>query len=353
MSKPYFNYHIKITFDKSRNECNIGLVYAQYSDRINHKDTFVFQSKELTIIISRSKIYKDGSILNSNLNTIYNQIIKALLYYYSLSNDFPEIKNIEIVRKRFRLDDYSYSECNSGIIQPIVNNQSKTYQFNKDKIKVIFEETEKGKNIRIALSYWLKGVSSNERYYKFEHLWRALNRLFMYHGNLPKEVDCMASLRTAIINNEVLFRKTITITNSYTTEMLRSFRWRQLILNDYDTLNKTKAFHDFILRYKDKRIMDLFNSILPYRSNNLNTKSLLNNVTNHINRNMSSVCDAELVTILSLKYAYFVRNKMFHGEIPDSTFKLHETNEDIEIDRINDILSSLIFELIDNNNILR
>lgn len=80
----------------------------------------------------------------------------------------------------------------------------------------------------------------------------------MYHGNLPKEVDCMASLRTAIINNEVLFRKTITITNSYTTEMLRSFRWRQLILNDYDTLNKTKAFHDFILRYKDKRIMDLF-----------------------------------------------------------------------------------------------
>ena len=353
MSKPYFHYHIKITFDKNRSECNVGLMYAQYSDRINHNDTFIFQPKELTIIISRSKRYKDGSILNSNLNTVYNQITKALLYYYSLSNDFPEIKNIEIIRKRFRLADYSYSECKSGIIQPIVNGQSKIYQFDKDKIKVIFEETEKGKNIRIALSYWLKGVSSNERYYKFEHLWKALNRLFMYQGNSPKEVHCMASLRTIIINNEILFSKTKAITNSYTTEMLRSFRWRQLILNDYDIPSKTVALHDFILRYKDNRIMDLFNSILPYRSDYLNAKLLLNDVTNHINRNMSSVCDAELITILSLKYTYFVRNKMFHGEIPDSTFKLHETNEDIEIDRINEILSSLIFELIDNNNILR
>lgn len=353
MSKSYYHYHIKISFDKNRSECNVGLVYAQYADRISHNDTFVFQPKELTIIISRSRIYKDGSILNSNLNTIYNQIIKALLYYYSLSKDFPEIKNIEIIRKRHRLSDYSYSECHSGIIQPIVSKQFKIYQFNKEKIKVLFEETEKGKAIRIALSYWLKGIASNERYYKFENLWKSLNRLFMYQGNAPKEVDCMASMRTTIINNEAIFNKTKAITNSYTTEILRSFRWRQLILNDYDKQSKTNAFKCFVLRYKDSRIMDLFSSIIPYRSNYLVAESLLSDVQNHINTNLSSNCDAELITILSLKYAYFVRNKMFHGEILDSTFKLHETNEDIEVDRINEILSSLIFELIENNNILR
>lgn len=44
---------------------------------------------------------------------------------------------------------------------------------------------------------------------------------------------------------------------------------------------------------------------------------------------------------------------MFHGEIPDSTFKIHNNNEDIEIDKLNDILSSLICELINNNDKMR
>ncbi len=352
MSKQYC-YQIKVIFDKSRSECNLGSIYAQYSDKIVQKDEFVFYPKELMIKISRSKIYKDGNVLNSNLNTIYNQIIKALLYYYSLSNDFPEIKKIEIIRKRSKLNNYSYSECNSGIIQPIISDKTKAFQFNKDKIKILFEETEKGKAIRIALSYWLKGISSSERYYKFEHLWKAYNRLFMYHGNSPKEVDCMVSMRNHIITNEEFFNNTKSITNSYSIDILRSFRWRQLILNDYDKQSKTNAFKCFVLRYKDSRIMDLFSSILPYRSNYLVAESLLSDVQNHITANLSSNCDAELVTLLSLKYAYFVRNKMFHGEIPDSTFKLHETNEDIEIDRINEILSSLVFELINKNDILR
>lgn len=60
-----------------------------------------------------------------------------------------------------------------------------------------------------------------------------------------------------------------------------------------------------------------------------------------------------MIPLLTIKYSYFVRNKMFHGEIPDSTFKIHNNNEDIEIDKLNDILSSLICELINNNDKMR
>lgn len=56
--------------------------------------------------------------------------------------------------------------------------------------------------MRIALSYWLKGIASKEKYYKFDHLWRAYNRLFMYQGNTSKEVDCMSKMRIFIINNK-------------------------------------------------------------------------------------------------------------------------------------------------------
>ena len=43
---------------------------------------------------------------------------------------------------------------------------------------------------------------------------------------------------------------------------------------------------------------------------------------------------------------------MFHGEIPDSTFKIHDDHIDDEIDNLNDILSTLIYEII-NSNLLR
>lgn len=162
----------------------------------------------------------------------------------------------------------------------------------------------------------------------------------------------MASMRAFIISNKNLFTNTLAITNSYTHSELRSFRWRNLILNDYTTLNKTRAFHDFILRYQDKRIMDLFDEILPYRIDFLNRENLLGSVQSHISSNRGRN-DIELIPLLSIKYAYFVRNKMFHGEIPDSTFKIYNNDEDIEIDRLNDILSSLIFELLNNNDVMR
>lgn len=75
--------------------------------------------------------------------------------------------------------------------------------------------------MRIALSYWLKGIASKEKYYKFDHLWRAYNRLFMYQGNTSKEVDCMSKMRIFIINNKNLFTNTLKITNAYTNNELR------------------------------------------------------------------------------------------------------------------------------------
>ena len=57
----------------------------------------------------------------------------------------------------------------------------------------------------------------------------------------------MAKMRTFIIQNENIFPNTLSLTNAYTNEDLRSFRWRNLILNDYSTIKKTKAFCDFIL----------------------------------------------------------------------------------------------------------
>ena len=351
MSKRYNHYHIKVVFSISNKECAIGNVYAKYLSGKDNEDSFHFFSKSFTLTASRSKSYENGTILSNNGNSINKQLLKGLLYYYSIATSFPKISKISIIRKRAKSVDFNYTLDCANIIQPIIPNNNNPFSFNKEVLKEVFNESERGNAYRIALSYWLKGIASSERYYKFDHLWRAFNCLYSYHANAKKDLDGMIHMRQYIIDNPGLFPLTLRITNSYSSNDLRKFRWRTLILNDYDTFNKTDAFKNFVLRYNDERIMNLFKDVLPYREEFLKNANLYNDVVSHINQ-ASIRKDGELITLLSIKYAYFVRNKMFHGEIPDSTFKIHNDHIDDEIDNLNDILSTLIYEII-NGNLLR
>ncbi len=100
MGKRLNHYHIKISFDKKRTECSVGNIYAKYMSGKENQDSFHFLSDSFTIIASRSKTFDDGTILSNNINSINSQILKGLLYYYSLANDFPIIKDVSIIRKR-------------------------------------------------------------------------------------------------------------------------------------------------------------------------------------------------------------------------------------------------------------
>ena len=351
MSKRYNHYHIKVEFSNSNKNCARGNIYAQYPNGKDNEDSFHFFSKSFTLIASRSKVYEDGTILTNNSNSINYQLLKGLLYYYSLATTFPKISKVAIIRKRAKTADFSYTLDCANIIQPIIPNRQNPFSFNKEVLKEIFNESERGNAYRIILSYWLKGIASSDRYYKFDHFWRAFNRLYLYHANTVKDLDGMTHLRQCIIDNSEMFPLTLKITNSYSPIDLRKFRWRSLILNDYGTFKKTAAFKDFVLRYNDNRIMNLFKDVLPYREEFLKNAGLYDDVVSHINQAPISK-DGELITLLSIKYAYFVRNKMFHGETPDSTFKIHDDYIDYEIDNLNKILSTLIYEII-NNNFLR
>jgi hypothetical protein len=153
MSKRYNHYHIKIVFDKRRSNCNTGLINVSYLNGGTNKDEFVFSSSEVVIIASRANKFKKRTILCRNQNCIYIQILKALLYYYSLAADFSKIKDVEIVRKRPRLREYSYTECTSNMIQSLFSNHSNSREqmlYDGSKIKVLFDESEKGNAIRIV-----------------------------------------------------------------------------------------------------------------------------------------------------------------------------------------------------------
>lgn len=351
-SNRIYHYHVTLHFKGDGLLSKIGRKTSGYTGTHGYHDTFIFYQKTIHLVLSRTKKYEDGAILSNASNSINTQIIKALLCYYSQSNNFPIIDKLSIIRKKAGTADYEYTET-SVINQPLSSKVTRSLSCSSAIIDGLLEDNLRGQSLRVAMSYWIKGIASDDVYYKFEHLWRAFNRLFMYQGGQSKEFECMSAMRVFIIDNAAAFPRTLSFVDACSEEKLLSFRWSKMILNDYDTQKKTRALKDFVERYHDARIMRLFQQKLACRNMFLQNEGYLIEVNNHINSNLTSECDAELVTLLALKYAYFVRNKMFHGEMMDGTFKIRQNNIDKEISHLNELLEILVLEIMENYQLLR
>jgi len=349
----YNHYHIQILFECGKKQPILGNSSINYLNNNRNLDTLIIFTDEIYLISSRSKIYSGEDILHNSTNSISKQILKALVYYYSHANN--KIKEVIITRKTAKIVEVISHKESTEIKQPLEQFIYPTRILISSKIEIILQETEKGNAILNSLSYYLRGISSTEKFYKFERFWRSLNSIFRFHSNSDSDFEGIRKLRELIIQNQDLFPETINLINQYSLDSLRNtFRWRGLILNDFPTSSHTKSFSEFVKRYSDKRIMELLLMTLPYRKDFLVSQGYYTDVLSHINNNISNNTrnDGELVALIALKYTYFVRNKIFHGEIPESAFKFVDTKEEDEIKNLNQILESLNKELINNNDVL-
>ena len=167
-------------------------------------DTFTFSRKGFTLLARRSGVYTDGTILNNERNGLYQQIIKGLLVYYALSDDFPILKSITIKRIKSRTADYVYTETNN-FQQPLKPGVPKKYYLPIPFADEILQETEKAQALRIALTYWLKAMNSSDSYFRFDRLWKAYDRLLLYEGNTTRERVGIPSIKNVISNYSALF----------------------------------------------------------------------------------------------------------------------------------------------------
>ena len=89
-----------------------------------------------------------------------------------------------------------------------------------------------------------------------------------------------------------------------------------------------------------------------YRETFLKNKGFFNPIEIHIknNINANTINDNELVSLLTGKYMYFVRNKTFHGEKVDSAFRLSVNKEDTELKFLNSVFEPYLIDLINAND---
>lgn len=341
-------YKVQIKFkEKCTNMPNAIVFDAGYKQSNGKQDTFRFSASAIELTLVRSKKY--DTIITRPQNSINSQIIKALIAYYAVSDVISPIKDFTICRV-VGTNEEAYSEC-EAFQQPlrIERSVANRIHFPISILSSIVENTPRGAALRIALSYWLNAMVVDNVYLIFENLWRAFNRLYVYQGNVQNETDNMAAMRRLMIANQDKFPKSIVITNGYSKEELHAFRWQQMILNDYATSGRTSALVEFVERYSDSRIMALLKEKLVCREMYISGLGKWAEVQTHLSRHAHTTSDIELVTILCIKYAYFIRNKYFHGETLDGTFKLKQDNIDLEFERISKLLSTVLFEIIDGN----
>ena len=348
-------YYVEVIFTNRRPNCAIGIRNSSYFRSNGRQDTFTFRNNGFTIGAERSSNYSDGSILNSSQNSLNGQILKGLLVYYALATDFPKLKNISIRRKRQqRFGDFVYTET-LDFQQPLTPRIARNLHLSQVDVDEFLEETDKGMTVRTALSYWLKGLNSQDKYFKFDRYWKAFDRLLLHQGNTNRERDGIQAMKALIRGNAGLFVNSIAMTNTFSDAYIRKFSLNKLLYKYSNRYTKPDDIHRRATEYSDSRAIRLFHSLVYGQKVQaaLSGAGLWTNVVNHFAANTATICNIDIVLLLSLSYTYYLRCKLFHGEVPDSTFKLKFTDEDWEIEELGKLLETVVFELLEHNHILR
>lgn len=375
-------YNIEINFDSKEENKIYFNGNINYSNDINKTDKCIIKSSSIKIEAIRNTNIDPLDILIKDTTTLHTQITKCLIYYYILGRKFSKITSITVSRKR----DTSFATVtipkdNIEIEQVIDENFYINNNYVLNNINDIFLIGDKSTTLFNSLSYLLKALNTNESSNKFEKLWKAFNSIYRYIGKYENENNCLINLRNFMIQNESLFLNSKNIVKNEETSFLRKkIQFRNLILNDYPTLNHTVGYILFLYRNTDKRLLTILKDTLPYREDNIKNISSLDKLEKKFNeRNLSLLygiiksdpdnllitevkkkleqdikndikSDIEIVSFICVKYAYFLRNKIFHAEKHDLSFRFIKNNLLYEIDWINSILESVIIELIDCNN---
>jgi len=374
-------YLIKINFNYSQNSIEYFNDFISYQGANTKLDKCCITSSSIYIEAERNTIITPIDILVNDTNTIHTQITKCLLYFYIHKRKFSEIKSIIVSRKKDRiLETITIPKENYQIEQVV----EKYFCINKnyilDNINDIFLTNKKSTALFNSFSYLVKALNTQESSHKFERLWKAFNAIYRYIGKSENDNTCHINLRNFLLSNESLFNYSKTIVKDFDRKILRKkIQFRNLILNDYPTKNHTVSFIAFLYRYSDVRLLHILKETLPYREEFIKTISSIDKVESKFNKlglseiytncqtkqntciydevinyldskiNQKHQSNIEVVAFICIKYAYFIRNKIFHAEKHDLSFKFIKNNLLYEIDWINNILESLVIELLNCN----
>ncbi|MBK4989218.1 hypothetical protein [Pseudomonas sp. S36] len=346
--KKKYKYKIIIAIRDSASSDVLYQGTSQYPGGRSRFDNVLIKGDSLSLECDRVTLVDLEGIFENYQSGLYGQISKSILFYISTMGTIPNIEKISIAVERggivvknkvINSDEF---KGHPKLLSPLRTS------FDAGSLKTIFDESDKSSAILKSISHLIRSKTKQDPFDRFDSLWKSFNGLYKTITQKSKDFDCHLELRKFIISNPSASKNIAHLTSKMTALDLRNqLRWRALILNDFDTIKKTKAFYEFVTRYTDARLMKVFEETLPYRKDFLKSENRLSDVEKHINTHLNAGVknEQEVVAILCIKYMYFVRNKSAHGERMDRIIGLG--NKEVkEINWLGDLLEILIIDLV-------
>lgn len=323
-------------------------------------DEVRFTKQKITITANRSKKYEIDEILKKKGNSLYGQILKCIVFLYLKNGERIRISKITIDRSTTRTIDPTIKHDVDKYMQPLANDFTLRFAIPDPIIDLVWKEGKDYANLRSILTHFLCGLSSPDRYYIFEKLWRAFEQLCLFHNRADRD-NCdfraLAAMRTYIAGHIGDFPEALNEANKVSELAFREFDWEGYVKNEFPVLadgasrrmyeNKFKVF--FVTNNRDLRVVKMLKNIVPLRTAEMAHFGIDADVNSHITSCLAlrECHDENVLTMICCKYAYYMRNKMFHGEIPDFTFTFAQgTDDDQRLDKINSLLEFLCYELL-------
>lgn len=321
--KKRYDFLISINMDAGNEHLQYKIAMP-YKFSQSYSDYLDVSGKIITIRGSRVNKLNVDQVINNYNSEINNQITKALCLYFCINGMICKIKHIKIESHNEKPVNYTSSQLNqltNGVIKaPLLHN------LNKDSLSVILESTSKGRAYYYALTHLIRALTLENEYDSFEKVWKSFNSMYKEITKGSNDHNCLREMRKFILNHSDHLPLSMSYCKALTMIQIREhMTWNKMILNDFPAIANTKAYSDFILRHTDKRIMEIAKSS-TIRNEFLAQKSLLDVVQNHMTNNLLTINDAEIVSILCIKYMYYLRNKTIHGEHIDAGFRVSPSN---------------------------
>lgn len=346
-------YIISIEMNSTSSKLILDKELLPYPQSKIYKDEITIRNNKISIIARRSnKVDMNGIFTNHN-STLFRQITKALVYYYCATRKPIQIKSIAI--ELISTKPHKSIKLKSNDINQVVDKNadlSNLKNIKLDYLKNIFLETQKSHGYLYGLTFLIKSLHADSQHGKFENKWKAFNAIYKAAAKKTSDHDCHIFVRQHMTTNYASYPLISSKINGMSVDEIRNnIRWNKFILNDFATINKTKAFRDFILRNEDSRLIRIIRDTITIRDGFLKSQGFYNDVMTHLNKYENTINDSHLAATLCIKYAYFARNKLIHAENIESGFRLVPLNkEEKEVTWLSCLLELLIIDLINNYN---
>lgn len=349
-------YRILIEFDYPSNKKLYSGETGYVGGGKKYKDEILINENFIEIIGKRSLKIDLNIIFYNHNNSLYVQILKTLSYYYCEVRQYSEIQKIIVSRKsNSKLLETKILDKND-INQIVTKNFNLNYKLDSKSLQLLFSQSLNGKLFFNSITHLIKSNDSNDEFIKFEKLWKSFDPLYTMIGkkyidykDKPSGKECLVEMIKFITNNSSSFYNSLPKVRNITTEKLSKLsRWRSFIQDEFLNSN-IYNYMKTIKGYEDHRVLNIFFENLDIMEQKLINDGSYKGIENYIDTNSETKRDSDILSVLNINYLYFVRNKFFHAEKIDSSFRLTDNKNLEEIKWLNTIFEPFIIDLINLN----